>query len=100
MDLNLDELIKTKKYNYVITVHDKFLSDWKYVPESKNFYLFIFCKNEIEKDTIMKYLKEENSFNYINVYYLKYKNEIKNLKNKSYKVNYTIKIGFPIAFKN
>lgn len=97
--LNLNELIKTKKYDYVITVHDKFLSNWENVPESNNFYHFIFCKDKKEKDKIIEYLKGDNSFNYINFYYLKFKNDIKNLKNKSYKVNYSIKIGFPVAFK-
>lgn len=78
-----------KEYEYIVFTHDKFLSNWGNTKD-KEHYQFILCKDLKKKDSVLNYLNNNDSFNYINWYPLK-KTFFKNIMQKSYKCSYTIR---------
>ena len=86
---NIDEALKELEeqgYNYIIKANDKFFSYWGYATNEKHIQL-IACKTIEEKDTILHDLYSDNSFNYINWYYIDDIKQIKAIaRNKSYTI--------------
>lgn len=92
---NKKDLIEyAKEYEYVVTAHDKVLSDWEYI-QKENYYQFILCKDLRKKESVIKYLNNNNTFNYVNWYPLK-EPFFKNILQKSYRCAYTIRNDFTV----
>lgn len=89
-----DLLEYAKEYEYIVFAHDKFLSNWKDA-NKKEHYQFILCKNLMKKDSVINYLENEKSFNYVNWFPLK-EYFFKNIIQKSYKCTYTIRNDWTI----
>lgn len=57
----------SKNYKYVVTAKDNMLSFWG-DSEKKAHYQIILCKDEKEKDWIMKDCQDDNTLSYVNWY--------------------------------
>ena len=92
---NKKDLIEyAKEYEYIVTAHDKMLSDWGYSKNTTH-YQFILCKDLRKKESVVKYLNNDDTFNYVNYYPLK-ETFFKNILQKSYRCTYTIRNDFTI----
>ena len=86
--------LKELGYNYIIKANDKALSDWGYA-ENKRHIQLIACKTIEEKDMILHYVYSDNTFNYINWYYIDDIKQIKAIaRNKSYTIRNDWTRGF------
>lgn len=96
-----EELTKNLKlainqgYKFVIKAEDKFLSCWG-LSENKKHLQLILCKTENEKDIILKDLYQDNSFKYINWYYI---NELQGIYNTTRGKTWTLRNNWSRAFK-
>ena len=96
-DCNIDKALKELKeegYNYIIKASDKIFSNWGYATGKKHIQL-IACKTIEEKDTILHDLYSDNTFNYINWYYI---DDIKQIKAISRGKSYTIRNDWTRCF--
>ena len=86
--------LKELGYNYIIKANDKALSDWGLASGKRHIQL-IACKTIEEKDMILHYLYSDNTFNYINWYYIDDIKQIKAIaRNKSYTIRNDWTRGF------
>ena len=86
--------LKELGYNYIIKATDKALSDWGKATNKKHIQL-IACKTIEEKDMILHYVYSDNTFNYINWYYIDDIKQIKAIvRNKSYTIRNDWARGF------
>lgn len=96
-----EELTKNLKlainqgYKFVIKAQDKFLSNWG-LSENKKHLQLILCKNEKEKDIILKDLYQDNNFKYINWYYI---NDLQSIYNTTRGKTWTLRNNWSRAFK-
>ena len=89
------KLAINKGYKFVIKAQDKFLSDWG-LSENKKHLQLILCKTEEEKNIILKDLYQDNSFKYINWYYI---NELQGIYNTTRGKTWTLRNNWSRAFK-
>lgn len=82
-------------YQFVIKAQDKFLSGWG-LSENKKHLQLILCKTYEEKDTILKDLYRDNTFNYINWYYI---NDLQGIYNITRGKTWTLRNDWTRAFK-
>lgn len=91
-----EELTKNLKlainqgYKFAIKAQDKFLS------ENKKHLQLILCKNEKEKDLILKDLYNDSTFIYVNWYYI---NDLQRIYNTSRGKTWTLRNDWTRAFK-
>lgn len=96
-----EELTKNLKlainqgYKFVIKGQDKFLSGWG-LSENKKHLQLILCKTEEEKDIILKDLYQDNSFKYVNWYYI---NDLQGIYNTTRGKTWTLRNNWSRAFK-
>lgn len=83
-------------YKYIIKANDKMMSGWGNATGKTHIQL-IACKTEEEKDTILKDLYNDKSFNYVNWYMIPYEND--KIIKLSYKYSYTIRNDWTRCFK-
>ena len=93
IDTTLKEL-KEQGYNYIIKANDKLLSGWGCATGKKHIQL-IACKTIEEKYTILYDLYDDESFNYINWYYI---DDIKQIKAIARGKSYTIRNDWTRCF--
>lgn len=96
-DINKKDIEEIKKlgYKYIIKAKDKFLSGWGN-SANKTHVQIILCRTSEERETILRDLENDKTFNYITWNYLEYKN----VYNYIYKKSYTIRNDWTRAFKN
>ena len=82
-------------YKFIIKAQDKFLSNWGLSKNKKHLQL-ILCKNEKEKDIILKDLYQDNSFKYVNWYYI---NDLQGIYNTTRGKTWTLRNDWARAFK-
>ena len=96
-----EELTKNLKlaikegYKFVIKAQDKFLSGWG-LSENKKHLQLILCKTEEEKDIILKDLYQDNTFKYVNWYYI---NDLQEIYNTTRGKTWTLRNHWTRAFK-
>ena len=97
VDGNIDKTLKELKelgYKYIIKANDKALSDWGLATNKIHIQL-IACKTIEEKNMILHYVYSDNTFNYINWYYIDDIKQIKAIaRNKSYTIRNDWTRGF------
>ena len=86
--------LKELGYNYIIKANDKALSYWGYATNEKHIQL-IACKTIEEKDAILHDVYSDNTFNYINWYYI---DNIKQIKAIARGKSYTIRNDWTRCF--
>ena len=97
VDGNITTTLKELKelgYNYIIKANDKALSEWGKATNKKHLQL-IACKTIEEKDMILHYVYSDNTFNYINWYYI---DDIKQIKAIARGKSYTIRNDWTRGF--
>lgn len=78
--------LKEMGYNYIVKGQDKFLSGWGNSVSKKHIQL-IACKTYEELEIIRKDLENDNTFNYINWWFISDKTAIYNAtRNKTYTI--------------
>ncbi len=82
-------------YRYIIKAKDKFLSGWGN-STGKSHIQLIACRNEIELNTILNDVKNDDAFNYVNWYRIP--NENDKIIKLSYKYSYTIRNDWTRCF--
>lgn len=82
-------------YRYIIKAKDKFLSGWGKA-ENKSHIQLIACKNEIELNTILNDVRNDDSFNYVNWYRIPQEND--KIIKLSYRYSYTIRNDWTRCF--
>ena len=93
INITLKEL-KELGYNYIIKANDKALSYWGKATNKIHMQL-IACKTIEEKDMILHDLYSDNTFNYINWYYI---DDIKQIKAIARGKSYTIRNDWTRGF--
>lgn len=96
-DVNKKDIEEFKKlgYKYIIKAKDNFLSGWGNSANKAHIQI-ILCRTTNELYTILRDLRNDNSFCYVNWHYLEYKNVYNFIHNKSY----TIRNDWTRAFQN
>ena len=89
------EDFKKMGYKYIIKAKDDFLSGWGN-SANKTHVQIILCRTSKELELILRDLKNDKSFKYVNWNYLEYNN----LYNFIYKKSYTIRNDWTRAFQN
>lgn len=95
---NLNENLKILQengYKYIVKGCDKFLSGWGGASGTKHIQL-IACRDRYELETIKNDLYNDNSFNYINWYYITDK---KDIYQAVYNKSFTIRNDWTRCFK-
>ncbi len=82
-------------YRYIIKAKDKFLSGWGEA-ENKAHIQLIACKNEVELNTILNDVRNDDSFNYVNWYRIPQEND--KIIKLSYRYSYTIRNDWTRCF--
>ena len=82
-------------YRYVIKAQDKFLSGWG-LSENKKHLQLILCKTPEERDLILKDLYNDNTFNFVNWYYI---NDLQGIYNTTRNKSWTLRNDWTRAFK-
>lgn len=82
-------------YNYVIKAQDKFLSGWG-LSENKKHIQLILCKTPQERDTILKDLYIDDTFIYVNWFYIK---NLQGIYNTTRGKTWTLRNDWTRAFK-